>query len=308
MTNTTPWFDTREGIEKSVSTLTGFNLVLAERRNWRTEHREGGLQEWVVYGRFVLDTFGQCMTITEGVPGEHTGPVGGRGEIAARLRAMAQANYERDKQEWGENTSMESSDRELMEFADQISPTDEGNRRIPQVASVDEARLFSSRWSMTFKVIPDAHAQCPQCLRGWTIRDLHDVASHLEEGVPMHGTCSTLKHYQSGFEQLQRIAHAVWPDAKLTMIPNEYDGRTSTEYDFRPPWALIASPYGPIRIGWRRRVIHIDWEDAPRLSRIGGAGIVARIDITHGDSMVHCYSEVAAVCALQLIEAQARIS
>lgn len=255
MTKTpTPWFDTRERLEQSVRTHEDFALVLAERRNWRSHNPNGGLQEWVAYGRFILDTYGQCMTIIKGAPEDN--PICFEDGVVKRIGALV---------------------------------------------SLDEAKRFLGHWTSTFVTIPRPHDQCPHCLRGWEIRDLHDVASHLDEGVPVHRTCSVLKHYQSGFEQLQRIAHAVWPDAKLSMIPNEYDGRMCTEYDFRPPWALIHSQHGPIRIGWRRRVIDVSWSDAPKLKRVNGSEIVASVEITHGPTRVHCYSEASAIDALRLL-------
>lgn len=41
-------------------------------------------------------------------------------------------------------------------------------------------------------------------------------------------------------------------------IPNQYGGRGPMYVNF--PWLEVTTPKGIITIGWRRRVIHIDWE------------------------------------------------
>lgn len=40
-------------------------------------------------------------------------------------------------------------------------------------------------------------------------------------------------------------------------IPNEYDGKSP--YALGNPWYNVATPIGFIKIGWRKRVINIDW-------------------------------------------------
>lgn len=40
-------------------------------------------------------------------------------------------------------------------------------------------------------------------------------------------------------------------------IPNEYEGPDCTR-----SWFLVTTPKGPIKIGWRNRVINIDWTDS----------------------------------------------
>jgi len=42
-------------------------------------------------------------------------------------------------------------------------------------------------------------------------------------------------------------------------IPNEYHGE-DTEQGQWDPWLLVTTRIGPIKVGWRRSVIHLEWE------------------------------------------------
>lgn len=43
----------------------------------------------------------------------------------------------------------------------------------------------------------------------------------------------------------------------VEQIPNEYWGRDP--YGFASPWLIVTTPRGRIKLGWRKRVISIDW-------------------------------------------------
>jgi hypothetical protein len=55
------------------------------------------------------------------------------------------------------------------------------------------------------------------------------------------------------------------------------------------PWWFVKTPYGWIEIGWRKRVISIDWQHT------NIRGIVTTDDLTKGDDYVHAYSEAKAI-------------
>jgi hypothetical protein len=78
--------------------------------------------------------------------------------------------------------------------------------------------------------------------------------------------------------KLHRIENKYWP------LNQPYD-----EQRRNSPWWLVQTEFGWIEIGWRKRVISIDWEDT---------GIRARPtpdEVTKEDHMVHAYSEAKAV-------------
>ena len=78
------------------------------------------------------------------------------------------------------------------------------------------------------------------------------------------------------------LANGYWPDSQT------YD-------DIRTPWWLFMTDVGPIRIGWRKPVLEIDW------SACDVRGVVTDADVTKGDSYVHAWKvEDAVACMREL--------
>jgi len=73
-------------------------------------------------------------------------------------------------------------------------------------------------------------------------------------------------------------------------LPNGYWPRAENYAKLREenPWWLIKTPYGNLVIGWRKRVIQIDWSD------FKFRGKVTKDDTTSEDSFVHAWSEIKA--------------
>ncbi|PCJ18283.1 MAG: hypothetical protein COA96_16825 [SAR86 cluster bacterium] len=61
------------------------------------------------------------------------------------------------------------------------------------------------------------------------------------------------------------------------------------EYAVNNPWWLISTRHGLIEIGWRKRVISIDW------SETAFRGTITKDDVTKSDAMVHAWSYGKAV-------------
>lgn len=72
------------------------------------------------------------------------------------------------------------------------------------------------------------------------------------------------------------LANGYWPDHP------DYD-------DVREPWWLFLTDLGLIRIGWRKRVIAIDWEACEV------RGIVTDDDVTKDATSVHAWKVEKAV-------------
>ncbi len=80
---------------------------------------------------------------------------------------------------------------------------------------------------------------------------------------------------------------------KLYEIVNEYWHDNSV----MGPWWLVQTKYGMIKIGWRNRVINIDWSDTP--IRV----VVTEHEVTRGEHMVHAYTYHNAVEYLSTLAA-----
>jgi hypothetical protein len=82
-------------------------------------------------------------------------------------------------------------------------------------------------------------------------------------------------------------------------IVNEYYGDHPDYADISRahPWWLVKTDCGLIKIGWRKRVINIDWSDTP--VRVE----VTADDVTKTDTMVHAWTIADAVRYLTVLAA-----
>ncbi len=74
-------------------------------------------------------------------------------------------------------------------------------------------------------------------------------------------------------------------------LENNYWPRCEEYREMREgsPWWLAQTPFGMVKIGWRKRVIEIDWSATPV------RGIVTTHEVTKEETMVHAWSCYRAV-------------
>jgi hypothetical protein len=87
-----------------------------------------------------------------------------------------------------------------------------------------------------------------------------------------------------------------------TQIPNDYWPMVGAYEEIRRdnPWFLVKTLYGDIKIGWRKRVISIEWD---------GCGVEAKVtedDTTQDRFLVHAWSYHKAVEYLTALRAALR--
>lgn len=88
--------------------------------------------------------------------------------------------------------------------------------------------------------------------------------------------------------RMWELANGYWP------LAPEYD-------DVRRPWWLAQTSLGLIEIGWRKRVLSIDW------SATDVRAIVTDDEVTKEETMVHAYTTPKAVeCLTRLRETATR--
>lgn len=88
-------------------------------------------------------------------------------------------------------------------------------------------------------------------------------------------------------QQTIRDLKTCFPDliwAKV--IPNEYWGQDS-HYGFSSPWLIITTTKGPITIGWRKRVIVIDWSESDIAA--SAEELFPQENVTKDDWVIHAY-------------------
>ena len=94
-----------------------------------------------------------------------------------------------------------------------------------------------------------------------------------------------------GVELPEKTVREIFPEAgvivqSLKRLENGYWGHLE---DGAYPWWFVKTTIGWIEIGWRKRVISVDWEHTSVRK------IVTSDDVTKGLTYVHAYSEAKAV-------------
>lgn len=163
----------------------------------------------------------------------------------------------------------------------------------PQVFSMDYYRenAKSNRgFTSTIKRFPSAGETCPQCLEGW---DLQNVANYYfnsyGDKVGYHKDCHDLLAAEEEKEWFKELLDSAVHYTKIVPIPNGYGRRNPR------PWFMVYTPLGPIRIGWRKRVISIHWDKADGLKDIDGKVLFADQSVTKDRFLVHAWGKENAI-------------
>jgi len=205
-------YNTAEGIESYLNDLDGLHRLIRDR------HRAGELaeqlDEFIVLGRYRLDSYGNHMILVECTAA---------GGVSA---------------DW--------------------IP-----RGFPRVIKCDRLSLLpdlSMTWSI--RVVPSAEARCVECGDNWTVDDADDCEPDESWAGPpaprslRHKACARLARHRRSYEAFDAIAQAAgFVRPVLVPVANGYD-KSSGE-----PWFELRTRRGNIVIGWRKRVIQLDWSD-----------------------------------------------
>lgn len=130
---------------------------------------------------------------------------------------------------------------------------------LPKVLSRDEVGRYTHRWTSTMGTcLPPVEGRCDRCGGGWTLDNVRDFYWSSEK-PPRHRECHRLAVLEREIKEISEIVRrAEIPFSDFYMIPNEY-GR---DPDYFGPWFVVETPAGRIKVGWRKRVINIDWAEA----------------------------------------------
>jgi len=87
------------------------------------------------------------------------------------------------------------------------------------------------------------------------------------------------------------LANGYWP------LAPHYDS-------VRRPWWLLQTDIGLVRLGWRKRVLEIEWESC-FVRGIALRGVVTDDNVTKGDTYVHAWSVEKAIEYMRALHALA---
>jgi len=247
-----PWYDTREGFDKALRCGLASLRELAKARTTAGHDRKERLGTWIIQCHFWFDACGNTMVITENAPDYYS-------------------------------------------F---------GNKYPPDVISEDEWRATDQKqpMSMTMGSIPPSVEVCPRCLEGWTLRNVNnykavsfvrkDATPEEEEANEVwgwnhyHEDCHKLMVQQNSaefFKELLDESGIVYTEMRA--IPNGYSS------SYPSSWWIVETTLGPIKIGHRKRVYSISWDNAPGLKEVDGREIFADQQVTKGKYLVHAWGK-----------------
>lgn len=96
---------------------------------------------------------------------------------------------------------------------------------------------------------------------------------------------------------LRGLLHTAGIRGDVQEIANQYWPPHSDYDEVRTPWLRVFTHRGVIVVGWRKRVIEIDWSDS--VIERHGRDVVAQQANTHGPTLCHAYGWTEAAECLQ---------
>ena len=146
--------------------------------------------------------------------------------------------------------------------------------------------------------IPTSGDKCLRCENGWTINDCWDVVGS-RHGELYHRDCDKyriLETHQEEFVNIMRDAE--FPFSMMAATRNEYCRCPKCG-----PWFLFQTPLGVLKMGWRKRVINIDWSKAKNTFQ---KTELFTDDVTKGSTFIHAWGRDKAVEYLKILKGALR--
>jgi hypothetical protein len=163
---------------------------------------------------------------------------------------------------------------------------------IPDVMDKAEVMEITPRFSAVMGyAIPPVVEKCDRCLRGWDMRNISDYyAPQRQQDPHRHKSCKALaiiEDEQAFFKEV--LDRSEMPYTAMRAIPNEY----YTDPTYFGPWFIVDTEWGALRIGYRKRVINIDWSG----TQINHNGDITFKDegVTVGRTMIHAWGKDKAI-------------
>ena len=133
--------------------------------------------------------------------------------------------------------------------------------------------------------IPSEGDSCPWCTKKFTIEDVKTGRFGIINGKVAHYEC--MKQYEHEMEidkVIHQIMEAIYRDGlTFELLPNGYCNQPCCAHK---PWFLCHTPDGDIEIGWRKRVISIEWKDNFKPFDMS---IFDREDVTKWERGIHAW-------------------
>ena len=330
-----PWYDTKKGIVESLKSLEGLTRLIGERHSAGYE-REERLNEFFILGRYELDTCGNCLKaggiipkeLLPDIPDILTGD-----EFWAYIR---EHNTDKDlmlsfSANGGDlplpglkcahcDTPWEIQDCHdtVVWHTTEVFPLTEFVGKTLHDVKVSYGQRDNAVYMMQPDIIirndkyvdlspkyPNPEYDWEKSIvkneRGWLgekdgITDDYVIQAG-DEGFFnvwefFHHACNRAYLHQEKERQFRNIFEkAGFKDILMESLPNEY-----CSCDHCAPWFNVNTEFGTIKIGWRKRVINIDWSAAAETLKACGQlpekNILSLFEdegVTKGDAYIHAW-------------------
>lgn len=160
----------------------------------------------------------------------------------------------------------------------------EKDRKIfAEIISLKIFELRIKNYSIQPATIPNHDTICPHCGQKWTIENIDD---HIrQEDASYHIECNKFRLYEKSKKEFDYIASTVFEKYEIHAVKNEYGSESYNGY-----WFIISSPEGDIKIGWRKRVIQIEWLKNYKDFKFTAETIVSTKEFSENIRFIHAWT------------------
>jgi len=162
------------------------------------------------------------------------------------------------------------------------------NRMFHRIMTLDDFRTDIDNYSYGSGAIALDHNICPHCKQKWTLRDFGNCVRQREDIY--HVECNKYGLYEKVKKEFEYIASSVFSNYTIHAVRNEYG---SEEYN--GPWFIISTSEGDIKIGWRKRVIEINWLENFKSFKFNGEGEEVTKQFDSKERYIHAYRDNKAI-------------
>lgn len=162
------------------------------------------------------------------------------------------------------------------------------------VVSYDEwERVFGRSFSFDLEHVhlPPPGTACPLCDGAWTMDNVHGAVCVREDSLTPrweHETCASFRLEEASRTSFRAVLFAAGfpPGTPMRQIPNGYWRNADRPV---PPWWRVSSNIGEFEIGWRKRVVSIEFStDHPAWLDL--QGLFHDQNVTKERALIHAWS------------------
>lgn len=165
------------------------------------------------------------------------------------------------------------------------------NKSMPSVFSHEEWVDSGDKrmWGTTCGRIPPTDEVCPHCFDGWDLWNLKDHQfTFYDDKKSYHKSCFKLKQTQEELTYFEELfKEAGLQTRAMRLLPNGYSKSTSR------PWILAETQFGWLKVGWRKRVISMHWDQFT--ISVDGLRLFDDQAVTKGAHMIHAWGKEACI-------------